>query len=73
MTKDQEEERKNSSDSSHINRGFELMLRSCEKKETQRNPWFRLRFEKIFPFFGKKEVNFFLDFSLDIRKIAKIK
>lgn len=74
MIKDPEEGKsKNNSQPLEINRGFELMLRNHERSMVKKsNPWFQLKFEKIFPFF-RKEINFFIHLSLDIRKIAQIK
>lgn len=69
MTKNQGERRK-SDDSKNIdiNRGFELMLRNqLVRKEKQKTPWFRIRFEKLIPFF-KREINFFFEFHLTFNK-----
>jgi hypothetical protein len=74
MTKGREEEKsKNNSDEYNINRGFELMLRNTNtKKVSQHSPWFELKFEKLLPFF-RKQINFYIHFSLDIRKITQVK
>jgi len=67
MTEDQAEEKKQQLE---INRGFELMLRnSSRKKKAEDCPKkFRIRFGKLFAFFGR-EISFEFDISLDFKRI----
>ena len=52
----------------HINRGFELMLRPRKRKEEEPPPkTFQVKFGNMISFFNR-EIEFYLDFHLDIRK-----
>ena len=53
-------------DTSHINRGVELLLRN--KRRTSEQPkTFQMKFGKMFSLF-RREINIHLDFSLDCKK-----
>ena len=71
MTEDQEEEKsplnkiKSDEDSLKINRGVELLLRN--KRRVQKPKTFQVKFGNMVSFFNR-EIEFYLDFHLDIRK-----
>jgi hypothetical protein len=69
MTRDQEEEkRKLNSFESHINKGFELMLRKNNRREKPSNPkTFQMKFGKMISLF-RREFHFFIEFHFDLRK-----
>ena len=68
MTENQEEKRKDlNKNDTHINRGFELLLRK-RRRNPQKPKTFELRFGKMLSLF-KREIHFNLEFSLDIMKI----
>jgi hypothetical protein len=68
MTKNQEGKEKDlNKNDTHINRGFELLLRKRRRK-SQKPRTFELRFGKMISLF-KREIHLNLEFSLDIRKI----
>ena len=68
MTKGREEEKK-SSDSSqvHINRGFELMLRSLSAEPKEINPWFQIKFGKLLPWIKRKKLDLFFEFKITFK------
>ena len=71
VTGDQEEEKsplnkvKSDEDSLKINRGVELLLRN--KRRVQKPKTFQVKFGNMVSFFNR-EIEFYLDFHLDIRK-----
>ena len=71
MTEDQEEEKsplnkiKSDEDSLKINKGVELLLRN--KRRVQAPKTFQVKFGNMVSFFNR-EIEFYLDFHLDIRK-----
>ena len=71
MTEDQEEEKsplnkvKSDEDSLKINRGVELLLRN--KRRVQAPKTFQVKFGNMVSFWNR-EIEFYLDFHLDIRK-----
>ena len=71
MTEDQEEEKsplnkiKSDEDSLKINRGVELLLRN--KRRGEKPKTFQVKFGNMVSFFNR-EIEFYLDFHLDIRK-----
>ena len=71
MTEDQEEEKsplnkiKSDSDSLKLNKGVELLLRN--KRRAQKPKTFQVKFGNMISFFNR-EIEFYLDFHLDIRK-----
>ena len=71
VTEDQEEEKsplnkiKSDSDSLKLNKGVELLLRN--KRRVQKPKTFQVKFGNMVSFFNK-EIEFYLDFHLDIRK-----
>ena len=69
MTRDQEEEkRKLNSFESHINRGFELMIRKNNRREKPSKPkTFQMKFGKMISLF-QREFHFFIEFHFDLRK-----
>lgn len=68
MTKDQDEkESKLNNPDTHINRGFELMLRPHKRKEEIKPKTFQVKFGKMISLF-RKEFHFFIDFHFDIKK-----
>ena len=70
VTEDQEEEKsplnkdKSDEDSLKINRGVELLLRN--KRRVQKPKTFQVKFGNMVSFFNR-EVEFYLNFHLDIR------
>ena len=56
---------KSNKDSLKINRGVELLLRN--KRRVQKPKTFQVKFGNIVSFFNR-EIEFYLDFHLDIRK-----
>ena len=67
MTADQEDARsKLNSEDTHINRGFELLLRSRRRKPEPPKT-FQIKFGKMVSLF-RREIVFHLNFYLDIRK-----
>jgi len=69
MTKGQEEGRKSSNSSqTHINRGFELMLKSLSaKSKDASNPWFQIKFGKLLPWFKNKKIDLFFEFRITFK------
>ena len=71
MTEDQEEEKsplnkiKSDEDSLKINKGVELLLRN--KRRVQKPKTFQVKFGNMVSFWNR-EIEFYLDFHLDIRK-----
>ena len=71
VTEDQEEEKsplnkiKSDEDSLEINRGVELLLRN--KRRVQKPKTFQVKFGNMISLFSR-EIHFYLDFHLDIRK-----
>ena len=71
MTEDQEEEKsplnkiKSDEDSLKINKGVELLLRN--KRRVQKPKTSQVKFGNMISFFNR-EIEFYLDFHLDIRK-----
>ena len=71
VTEDQEEEKsplnkiKSDEDSLKINKGVELLLRN--KRRVQAPKTFQVKFGNMVSFFNR-EIEFYLDFHLDIRK-----
>ena len=71
VTEDQEEEKsplnkiKSDSDSLKLNKGVELLLRN--KRRAQKPKTFQVKFGNMISFFNR-EIEFYLDFHLDIRK-----
>ena len=71
VTEDQEEEKsplnkiKSDEDSLKINKGVELLLRN--KRRVQKPKTFQVKFGNMISFFNR-EIEFYLDFHLDIRK-----
>ena len=71
VTGDQEEEKsplnkiKSDSDSLKLNKGVELLLRN--KRRAQKPKTFQVKFGNMISFFNR-EIEFYLDFHLDIRK-----
>ena len=71
VTEDQEEEKsplnkiKSDEDSLEINRGVELLLRN--KRRVQKPKTFQVKFGNMVSFFNR-EIEFYLDFHLDIKK-----
>jgi len=71
VTEDQEEEKsplnkiKSDSDSLKLNKGVELLLRN--KRRVQKPKTFQVKFGNMISFFNR-EIEFYLDFHLDIRK-----
>jgi len=67
MTENLDEERSNlNNPDSHINRGFELLLRSRRRKPEPPKT-FQVKFGKMVALF-RREIVFHLNFYLDIRK-----
>ena len=68
MTKDLDDEKNklNNADT-HINRGFELMLRPHKRKEKESPKTFQLEFGKMISFL-KTEIHFYFNFQLDIKR-----
>jgi hypothetical protein len=67
MTADQEDARsKLNSEDTHINRGFELLLRS-RRRRPEPPKTFQIKFGKMVSLFHR-EIVFHLNFYLDIRK-----
>ena len=67
MTDDQEDARsKLNSEDTHINRGFELLLRS-RRRRPEPPKTFQIKFGKMVSLF-RREIVFHLNFYLDIRK-----
>ena len=71
VTEDLEEEKsplnkiKSDSDSLKLNKGVELLLRN--KRRAQKPKTFQVKFGNMISFFNR-EIEFYLDFHLDIRK-----
>ena len=71
VTEDQEEEKsplnksKSKDDSLKINKGVELLLRN--KRRVSRPKTFQVKFGNMVSFWNR-EIEFYLDFHLDIRK-----
>ena len=71
VTEDKEEEKsplnkiKSDEDSLKINKGVELLLRN--KRRVQAPKTFQVKFGNMVSFFNR-EIEFYLDFHLDIRK-----
>ena len=71
VTEDQEEEKsplnkiKSDSDSLKLNKGVELLLRN--KRRAQKPKTFQVKFGNMISLFSR-EIHFYLDFHLDIRK-----
>ena len=67
MTDDLEDEKRNlNNQDSHINRGFELLLRSRRRKPEPPKT-FQIKFGKMVSLF-RREIVIHLNFYLDIRK-----
>ena len=68
MTGDQEDAKKdlNKNKSLEINRGVELLLRNRRKK-TPKPKTFQVKFGNMFSFL-RREIHFYFEFHLDIRK-----
>ena len=67
MTEESERSKLNKLDP-HINRGFELMLRSHNRREKSSKPkTFQIRFGKMLSLF-RREIHLNFDFHLDIIK-----
>jgi len=67
MIENQEgKESKLNNGNTHINRGFELMIRPRKRKEEEEPKTFQLEFGKIISFF-KTEINFYFNFQLGIK------
>ena len=68
MTEDQEDAKKtlNKDKSLEINRGVELLLRNRRKK-TPKPKTFQVKFGNMFSFL-RREIHFYFEFHLDIRK-----
>ena len=68
MTEDQEDAKKNlnKDKSLEINRGVELLLRN-RRKRTPRPKTFQVKFGNMFSFL-RREIHFYFEFHLDIRK-----
>ena len=67
MTDDLEDEKSNlNNETTHMNRGFELLLRSRRKKPEPPKT-FQMKFGKMVSLF-RREIVFHLNFYLDIRK-----
>ena len=67
MTENQEDAKsKLNNEDTHINRGFELLLRNRRRK-TERPKTFQVKFGKMVSLF-RREIVFHLNFYLDIRK-----
>ena len=74
--KDQDENERpinnrNSDPPLNLNRGVELLLRNKRRKPNAPKT-FEIKFGRVFPFF-KKEINLFLDFSLDVKTKDSLK
>ena len=68
MTKDQGDAKsKLNRPDTHINRGFELMLRPHKREEKKHPKTFQVKFGKMISLF-RREFHFFIDFYFDIRK-----
>jgi len=68
MTENLEEGKNNlNNDDSHINRGFELLLRNRRRKKPEKPKTFQVKFGKMVSLF-RREIVFHLNFYLDIRK-----
>ena len=68
MTENPEEGKNNlNNDDSHINRGFELLLRNRRRKKPEKPKTFQVKFGKMVSLF-RREIVFHLNFYLDIRK-----
>lgn len=69
MTKEKEEEESNLNKlDSHINRGFELMLRNYNKKREVTEPKsFQIIFGKMLSLFSR-EIHIFFEFSFLVKK-----
>jgi len=70
MTKEREDgkRRLNNDINPQINRGFELMLRQCNRRDKPSEPkTFQVRFGKMLSLL-KREIHFNFEFSLDIKK-----
>ena len=61
-----DERNKLNNEDTHINRGFELLLRNRRRK-TERPKTFQVKFGKMVSLF-RREIVFHLNFYLDIRK-----
>ena len=69
MTEDQEDAKTttlNNDKSLEINRGVELLLRN-RRKRTPRPKTFQVKFGNMFSFL-RREIHFYFEFHLDIRK-----
>jgi hypothetical protein len=55
----------------NLNRGVELLLRNKRRKPDAPKT-FEIKFGRVIPFF-KKEINLFLDFSLDVKTKESLK
>ena len=67
MTDDQEDAKSNlNNEDTHINRGFELLLRNRRRKPESPKT-FQVKFGKMVSLF-RREIVFHLNFYLDIRK-----
>ena len=67
MTDDQEDAKNNlNNEDTHINRGFELLLRNRRRKPEPPKT-FQIKFGKMVALF-RREIVFHLNFYLDIRK-----
>ena len=67
MTDDQEDAKSNlNNEDTHINRGFELLLRNRRRKPEPPKT-FQIKFGKMVALF-RREIVFHLNFYLDIRK-----
>ncbi len=60
------ERSKLNNDDPHINRGVELLLRNRRRK-SEKPKSFLIKFGKMISFF-RREIHFYLEFSLDIKK-----
>ena len=66
MTEDQEDAKKDlNNDKSEINRGVELLLRN--RRKTSKPKTFQVKFGNMLSFF-RREIHFYFEFHLDIRK-----
>jgi len=62
--------KRNNTTPQEINRGLELLLRKKRRREQRRPKTFELRFGKLISLFNR-EINFYLNVHLDIRKRSR--
>ena len=68
MTEDLEDGKSNlNNEDTHINRGFELLLRNRRRKKPESPKTFQVKFGKMISIL-KREFHFYFEFHVDVKK-----